>query len=118
MEKDNKLSGIHEILRDPECKWNVMCMILAFITVIGGLCLLIYGCAYLMSADALSNNYYDSKFRAELVEKLVDKYNINNGKMEEMMELVFIDSAKIDDHLKDYPPKPKECKKWCGEGKR
>ena len=52
---------LHKILRDPECKSNIQCSLLAFVFVIGGLCLLIYGLTWMSSVDKTNTEFYGAK---------------------------------------------------------
>lgn len=66
------IKDIHDILRDPECKSNIQCTIFACIVVIGGLCLLIYGLAWLSTAEKENAVFYGTEHLEERVKWLED----------------------------------------------
>ena len=45
------MNWLHRILRDPECKGNIVCVMLAFIIVIWGIAFFIYAMARLSATD-------------------------------------------------------------------
>lgn len=55
------LNKIHEILRDPQCKGNIQCFILAVSLVALYICLLIYGLAWLGHDQAQINSFWKAE---------------------------------------------------------
>ena len=53
--------SLHQILKDPECKGNIQCTMWAVVFVFGWLCVLVYGCVWMSTAEKISADVYGAK---------------------------------------------------------
>ena len=59
------LNEIHKILRDPECKSNIKCAMLALVLVIGVLSFMAFSFGFLERSTIISSNHYKSILAAK-----------------------------------------------------
>ena len=60
----NKTGGrmsLHAILRDPECKGNIQCAMWAVVVTLGMLCLMLFGIAWMSTAEKINADVYGAK---------------------------------------------------------
>ena len=62
--------SLHQILKDPECRGNIQCVLWGIVIIMGMLCILIYGIAWMSPVEKISEDIYGAEYLKKRIEHL------------------------------------------------